>query len=109
MTRSSRTRRAKARARKNARNNIAVNSAVNSAAQTAGPARLDDDEDSQLPAFSATDKRYLLAFTVLSIIITAIYWSMGGRNLFVFPALLCISVGARKYWSGPVRRFADSG
>jgi len=96
MTRSSRTRRAKARARKNMANAVTSGST-------------DTGEGSPLPTLSQTDKRYLIAFTVLSLIITGIYWSMGGRNLFVFPALLCISVGARKYWSGPVRRFADNG
>lgn len=100
MTRSSRTRRAKARARKNADKNSAV--------QTTGVAKSDSVEASRLPVMSKTDKRYLFAFAVLSIIITAIYWWMGGRNLLVFPAILCVSVGVRKYWAGPVRRFADN-
>jgi len=95
MTRSSRTRRAKARARKNS-------------ARAATTAATDTADEAVLPVLSQKDKRYFIAFAVLSLIITAIYWSMGGRNLFVFPALLCISVGARKYWTGPVRRFADS-
>jgi len=94
MSRSSKSRRAKARARKFATKHAAVNN----------PSA---DANSPPIVFSQTDKRYLIAFAVLSLIITAIYWSMGGRNLFVFPALLCISVGARKYWSGPIRRFAD--
>lgn len=33
------------------------------------------------------DKRYLLAFFVISIAVTALYWYIGGRNLFVFPAV----------------------
>jgi len=94
MTRSSRTRRAKARARKNA-TNIKANRIEN--------------QELALPVLNQTDKRYLVAFTVMSLIITAIYWMMGGRNLFIFPALMCISVGARKYWTGPVRRFANNG
>ncbi len=96
MTRSSRTRRAKARARKNSADTVAGSNA-------------EINQGSPLPTLTQTDKRYLIAFTILSLIITAIYWSMGGRNLFVFPALLCISVGARKYWAGPIRRFADHG
>ena len=96
MTRSSRTRRAKARARKNSTNTLVSNNTEN-------------NQSSPLPTLTQTDKRYLIAFTILSLIITAVYWSMGGRNLFVFPALLCISVGARKYWAGPIRRFADNG
>lgn len=94
MTRSSRSRRARARARKNVTNKNANGN---------------EHQASALPELNPTDKRYLIAFAVLSLVITAIYWSMGGRNLFVFPALICISVGARKYWTGPVRRFADNG
>jgi len=59
-------------------------------------------------SLSTTDKRYLWAFAILSLIVTAAYWWLGGRNLFVFPALFCISVGARRYWTGPIRQFADS-
>lgn len=94
MSRSSKSRRAKARGRKYATKHAALNN------PGAAP-------DSSPIIFTETDKRYLIAFAVLSLIITAIYWNMGGRNLFVFPTLLCISVGARKYWSGPIRRFAD--
>ncbi len=96
MSKSSKARKARARAKKfAAKNRNAVDS------YDTAEARLD-------PAnFSKEDKRYLIAFTILSFIITLFYWNMGGRNLFVFPALLCISVGARKYWSGPIRRFAD--
>jgi len=97
MTRSSRTRKAKARARKYSFKN--TTGTTNQIAQT----------NSDLPVLNQTDKRYLIGFGLLSLAITAIYWSMGGRNLFVFPALLCISVGARKYWTGPIRRFADNG
>jgi len=57
--------------------------------------------------WSSRDKKYLLGFAVLSLVLTACYWWMGGRNLFVFPAVFCLSVGARKYWTGPMRRFAD--
>lgn len=96
MSRSSKSRRAKARARKYAVKHGNVDS---HGVRT----------ESSPIVFSNTDKRYLIAFSVLSLIITAIYWNMGGRNLFVFPALICISVGARKYWSGPIRRFADPG
>ena len=94
MSRSSRARRAKARAKKYGINHGTVGSTG-------------DSTQAQSFVLSKTDKRYLIAFAVLSLFITAIYWSMGGRNLFVFPALLCISVGARKYWAGPIRRFAD--
>lgn len=96
MTRSSKTRRAKARAKKYANKHTCGTASE----QHAGA-------ESSAVVLNATDKRYLLGFTILSLIITAVYWSMGGRNLFVFPALICISVGARKYWTGPIRRFAD--
>ena len=90
MTKSSKARKAKARAKK--RIDREAGSAV---------------VENKLPEFTQTDKRYLIAFAILSAVITVFYWSLGGRNLLVFPALLCISVGARKYWKGPVRRFAD--
>jgi len=96
MTKSSRTRKAKARAKKRIAKGLATESDASSNTSMA-----------TLPELNQTDKRYLLLFTILSLIITALYWWMGGRNLFVFPALLCISVGVRKYWTGPVRRFAD--
>lgn len=97
MTRSSKARRSRARAKNHALNGLAKLKTVNS-----------DGSSADLPALTQTDKRYLIGFAVLSLIITAVYWSMGGRNLFVFPALMCISVGARKYWAGPIRRFADN-
>lgn len=96
MTRSSKTRRAKARAKKYAQK-----------FSTNGTLHQEANAETKPIILSKTDKRYLIGFTVFSLIITAIYWSMGGRNLFVFPALLCMSVGARKYWTGPIRRFAD--
>ena len=60
-----------------------------------------------MASFSSTDKRYFLGFAVLSLLITIGYWTLGGRNLFVFPALFCIAVGVRSYWSGPLRKFAN--
>jgi len=97
MTKSSRTRRVKARAKKYSFTN-------STGVRADGKA----EPNSGLPVLNKTDKRYLIAFSVLSFIITAIYFSMGGRNIFVFPALICISVGARKYWSGPIRKYADN-
>jgi len=95
MTKGSRTRRAKAREKKRIAKGLSTVSGASSKASVA-----------ELPMLNQNDKRYLVVFTVLSLIITLLYWWMGGRNLFVFPALLCISVGVRKYWAGPVRRFA---
>ncbi len=102
MTKSSRTRRGKARARK-----VAAKSG-NTASNTTNALATDpgDATESRL-TLTNIDKRYLIGFAVLSFLITALYWWLGGRNLFVFPAIFCLSVGARKYWSGPVRRFAD--
>ncbi len=97
MTRSSKSRRLRARAKKR----IAKH---DTAARTSEGVM----HDSNLPALSATDKRYMLAFAIMSFLITAGYWSLGGRNLFVFPALFCISVGVRRYWAGPVRHYADN-
>lgn len=103
MTKSSRTRRAKARARKvSSRNN-----AISLASSTSNAATLNDEADESKLTLNDTDKRYLIGFAVLSVVITAIYFAIGGRNLFVFPAIFCASVGARKYWKGPIRRFAD--
>lgn len=99
MTKSSRTRRAKARARK-----ISIKNRTTEAAGTTASAG--GDVEPKLN-FNDTDKRYLIGFAVLSLIITAVYFWIGGRNLFVFPAVFCASVGARKYWKGPIRRFAD--
>lgn len=59
------------------------------------------------PVFTREDKRYMLAFLGISIAITAVYWFIGGRNLFVFPAIFLLSVGTSKFWKGPVRRFAE--
>lgn len=94
MSKSSRSRKARARARKRHAQYVA---------KTGDRTK----QDAPLPEMSLTDKRYMIAFAIMSFIITAFYWSLGGRNLFVFPALFCISVGARKYWSGPIRRFAQ--
>jgi hypothetical protein len=96
MTRSSKPRRAKARAKKRIAKQNAANPNHNA---------LSDVSSIQL---SEVDKRYLVAFGVLSIAITAFYWWLGGRNLFVFPTLFCLFVGARRFWTGPVRRYADS-
>lgn len=94
MSKSSRNRKSRARARKRHAQYVAKT----------GDTR---PMDAPLPEMSAADKRYMIAFGIISLIITAFYWSLGGRNLFVFPAVFCISVGARKYWAGPVRRFAQ--
>lgn len=59
------------------------------------------------PIFSAEDKRYIFCFLAISVALTAFYWYLGGRNLFVFPAIFLISVGTGKFWRGPVRRFAE--
>ena len=104
MTKSSRTRKAKARARKVAGKTGKVNA---NPLSTCAIETIEENE-SKL-ALTATDKRYLIGFAVLSLLITAVYWWLGGRNLFVFPAIFCLSVGARKYWSGQVRRYADKG
>lgn len=93
MSKSSSNRRAAARARKRRAQYIA---------KTGDRSR----RDNPLPEISSIDKRYMIAFAIMSVIITAFYWSLGGRNLLVFPAVFCISVGARKYWAGPIRRFA---
>lgn len=96
MTRSSRSRRLRAKAKKRmVKAGTALSHSTNST------------QDATLPTLSKTDKLYMIGFAVLSFIVTAFYWYLGGRNLFVFPALFCLSVGARKYWSGPMRRFAD--
>lgn len=99
MTKSSRTRRAKARARKVAAKTDKVTMNASSFDEV-------DANESKL-SLTGTDKRYLIGFGIISLLITAVYWWMGGRNLFVFPAIFCLSVGARKYWTGPVRKFAD--
>lgn len=98
MTRSSKSRRKRARARKLAAKH--ANTSVNTLANTA--------QEQSILNLSKTDKRYIVAFALLSFFITAGYWWLGGRNLFVFPALFCISVGARRFWTGPVRHFADN-
>jgi len=94
MTRSSKSRRKRARAKKWAAKHS------NNSANTA--------QAQSITNLSKTDKRYIIAFALLSFLITAGYWWLGGRNLFVFPALFCISVGARRFWTGPIRRFADN-
>ncbi|MBX2838588.1 MAG: hypothetical protein KTR35_17145 [Gammaproteobacteria bacterium] len=96
MTRSSKPRRAKARAKKRIAKQTSANPTRNSM------------PDVSSVQFSAVDKRYLVAFAVLSVAITAFYWWLGGRNLFVFPTLFCLFVGARRFWTGPVRRYADN-
>lgn len=72
---------------------------------TNGSNRVDSDEIR--PDFSAEDKRYILCFLAISVAVTVFYWYIGGRNLFVFPAIFLISVGTGKFWRGPVRRFAE--
>jgi len=94
MTRSSKTRRAKARTKKRLQADAKQGrSAINAA--------------SPLPALSATDKAYLLGFAIFSLIITAIYFWMGGRNILVFPAVLCICAALRKFWTRPIQQLAD--
>ncbi len=95
MTRSSKSRRSRAKARRNA-------AKASSRAQHATT-----EATSSVRTLSTEDKRYMIGFALLSLVITVFYWWLGGRNLFVFPALFCISVGVRKYWTGPIRRFAD--
>ena len=65
------------------------------------------DDVATRPVFSREDKRYMMAFLGISIAITALYWFIGGRNLFVFPAVFLLSVGTSRFWKGPVRRFAE--
>lgn len=96
MTKSSRTRKHKARAKKRIVKE-AAEFGINGSS----------DEAAKMPQMSPIDKRYLIGFAVLSAVITVFYWWLGGRNLLVFPAVLCISVGARKYWKGPIRRYAE--
>jgi len=96
MSKSSRNRRARAKARKRHAEYVAKT----------GDTR---PMDAPLPTMTAADKRYMIAFGIISFVITVGYFWLGGRNLFVFPAVFCISVGARKYWAGPVRRFAQEG
>jgi|GEM_PF-1868963 len=81
MTKSSKPRKARARAKKR----MAKEAAHAGAHST-------KDNKTGLPQLTTTDKRYLIGFTVLSMVITAFYWWLGGRNLLVFPAILCISV-----------------
>lgn len=102
MTKSSRSRRARARAQRSIKKHT-----LSATENSTGLIRNTRTQSSG-HVMSKTDKRYLLAFGVLSLAITLIYWWLGGRNLFVFPALMCISVGARKFWRGPIRRFADN-
>jgi len=94
MTRSSKTRRAKARAKKRMRLDA-------KSSTRAGATR------SSLPSLSATDKHYLIGFAVFSLIITAVYFWMGGRNILVFPAVLCICAAFRKLWTRPIRQLVD--
>jgi len=77
------------------------------AASSGGGSGSDGSVAESKPVWSSTDKKYILGFAILSLAITVFYWWIGGRNLFVFPAVFCLSVGARKYWTGPMRRFAD--
>lgn len=94
MTRSSKTRRAKARVKKRMR----LDTKAGRRASAIEPV---------LPAFSATDKLYLIGFAIFSLIITAVYFWMGGRNILVFPAVLCICAAFRKFWTRPMRRLVD--
>lgn len=98
MTRSSKSRKLRTRTKKRLADSTAH---VNQSKIGTQPA--------QIPALSKTDKRYMIGFAVMSLFITIGYWTLGGRNLFVFPALFCISVGVRSYWAGPLRKFADNG
>lgn len=65
-----------------------------------------DSKEGKL-VLSAKDKRYIFCFLAISLALTAFYWYIGGRNLFVFPAIFLLSVGSSRFWSGPVRRFAE--
>ncbi len=94
MTRSSKTRRAKARAKKRMR--LDAKSGARASAT-----------ESALPALSATDKHYLIGFAIFSLMITAVYFWMGGRNILVFPAVLCICAAFRKFWTRPIRQIVD--
>ena len=96
------------------RKNQPLNAAQPESAQETGtkPAKAKQRTDKargevKRPVFTREDKRYLLAFLTISIAITALYWFIGGRNLFVFPAIFLLSVGTSKFWKGPVRRFAE--
>jgi len=97
MTRSSKSRRSRIRAKKRAAKATLGTLSKSRTAPVDAPITL-----------NATDKRYILAFAIISLLITIGYFWLGGRNLFVFPALFVISVGVRRYWSGPLRQFADS-
>jgi len=92
MTKSSRTRKARK---------------IRKVSKPDGALRASQAETGTKLTLTRKDKRYLLSFLVISLLITIAYWIAGGRNLFVFPAVFCIAVGASRYWRGPVRRFAE--
>ena len=48
--------------------------------------------------FSRKEKKAIAVFAALTVLVTIWYWSMGGRNIFVFPALICIGLGMQKIW-----------
>lgn len=48
--------------------------------------------------FSRKEKKALAIFAAITVLITILYWSMGGRNILVFPAIVCIGLGMQKIW-----------
>jgi len=48
--------------------------------------------------FNSKEKRLLAIFAVITALVTIWYWSLGGRNIFVFPAIICIGLGVQKVW-----------
>ena len=49
-------------------------------------------------SFSRKEKKALAIFAAIIVLVTILYWSMGGRNILVFPAIVCIGLGMLKIW-----------
>ena len=49
-------------------------------------------------SFSRKEKKVLAVCAAITVLVTIWYWTMGGRNIFVFPALICIGLGMQKIW-----------
>ena len=62
-----------------------------------GQTRTSSDNEKPVLKLSRKDKRTLGIIFGFACAGTLLYLTLGGRNLFVFPALLCIAFGIRKF------------
>jgi len=76
--------------------------------KTAKKHRAKNNKKGLLSTFKKSDLRFLAWYSLLALVVTAVYWANGGKRIFVFPTILCVGLVVRNFRK-PARKYFNNG